>query len=367
MKLLFALMLPLIWLSSVYAQKDSYLFAGTYTARGSEGIYVYRFDPAIGALSLASVAKGLVNPSFLALSPDKQFLYAVEENDPGHVSAFRFDEKSGQLSKLNTQPSEGVWPCHIEVDASGKWCIAGNYGSGDLCVLPIQPDGSLGKAAQTIRHSGSSVNAERQEKPHVHSINIAPNNRDVFVADLGTDKIMAYRLDSVSGTLSTGTPPFVKTADGAGPRHFAFHPGGKFAYAVLELNATVTAYTYEAGSLTPVQTTSTLPADYTGSNSCADIHVSPDGKFLYSSNRGHNSLAVFAIDAKSGKLTPKGHQSVLGKTPRNFAIDPSGKFLLVANQESDNIQIFRRNRRTGSLTYTGQETKVSMPVCLKFR
>ncbi|MDX2285276.1 MAG: lactonase family protein [Bacteroidia bacterium] len=349
------------------AAQQRYLFVGTYTARGSEGIYVYRFDPATGALAQVSAAGGIENPSFLALAPGGKHLYAVEENDPGHVAAFRFDEAAGTLVRIGRQPAEGVWPCHLAVDAGGRWCIAGNYGSGSLAVLPILPDGSLGPAVQTIRHSGSGPNAERQEGPHVHSVNFSPDGRQIFVADLGTDELRVYQFDAASGRLTPGDPPAVRTAPGGGPRHFAFHPGGSFAYAVLELTSQVAAFRYENGTLSPIQTERMLPAGFSGPNTCADLHVSPDGRFLYGSNRGHNSIAVFAIHPRTGRLTPKGHQPTLGSTPRNFAIDPTGRYLLAANQESGDIQVFRRNPRSGKLTPAGQSAKVSMPVCLLFR
>lgn len=345
---------------------DLYLFIGTYTTKTSEGIYVYRFNTKTGDFVPVSIAKGIKNPSFVALSPDQRFLYSVAEMSGGAVSAFSFDKQSGNLTLLNTQSSGGNGPCHVAVDKTGKWVIVGNYGGGSLSILPVQADGSLGQATQTFQHEGKSVNTERQEKPHVHSINIASNNKDVFVPDLGTDKIMTYVLDPKSGKLSAGNPPFTATTPGAGPRHFTFHPNGKFAYVIQELNATVTGFNYnKKGKLEAIQTVKTLPDDYKGRNWCADIHISPDGKFLYGSNRSHESLVIFSIDPKTGQLTLVGHQSVNGKTPRNFMIDPTGKWVLVANQDSDNVVIFSRDINTGKLTPTGKEIKVSMPVCLK--
>lgn len=349
------------------AQKDPYLFVGTYSERGSEGIYVYRFDTKTGAMTPVSVASALKSPSFLALSPDKNKLYAVAENDSGSVGAFQFNAQTGKLQFLNAQSSRGVWPCHVAVDATGKWCMVGNYGSGNVAVLPVKADGSLAPAHQTLQHEGKSANAERQEKAHVHSINIAANNRDVFVADLGTDKIMAYTLDATSGKLQSGNPPFALMKPGGGPRHFAFHPKKAFAYGVLELSCEVQAFRYEKGKLTDIQRIGTLPADFKGANTCADIHVSPDGKFLYVSNRGHHSLAIFKINQLDGTLKLVGHQSVMGETPRNFALSPDGKFVLVANQNTDTIQLFRRNKHKGTLRHLGEAAKVSMPVCLIFR
>ncbi|MCY7352504.1 MAG: lactonase family protein [Cytophagaceae bacterium] len=362
--------LSLLLAGSALAQKsrktnDYYLLVGTYTTGKSEGIYVYKFNNKTGQFSAVSTATGLKNPSFLTVSPDQKFVYSVGETDGGgSVHAFSFDKKTGNLAKLNTQSSQGAGPCYVTVDKTGKWVMVGNYGGGSLTVLPVEKDGSLGKPTQNIKHEGSSVNAQRQAAPHVHSVNISANNRDVFVPDLGVDQVVGYRLDDQTGQLTPGTPTNV--TKGSGPRHFAFHPNGKFAYVIQELSGTVTAFDYRDGSLTALQTLPTLPGDYKGGNSCADIHVSPDGKFLYGSNRGHDSIVIYAIDKKTGKLTLAGHQSVLGKTPRNFAIDPSGAFVLAANQASDNITIFRRNAKTGLLQPTGQEIKVPNPVCLKF-
>ena len=355
----------LLCLTSIFTfGQDLLLFVGTYTTKTSEGIYGYRFNPKTGDFAPVSIAKGIKNPSFLAISLNQRFLYAVEGRGE-LVRAFSIDKSLGNLTLLNAQPSGGSNPVHLEVDKTNKWLIVGNYGSGNLSVLPINADGSLGKATQTIQHEGKSINPERQDKPYVHSINIAPNNQDVFVPDLGMDKIMAYKLNAQTGQLSAGNPPFV-AAPGAGPRHFTFHPSGKFAYVIQELNATITGFDYKNGQLTAIQTVKTLPNDYAGPKSCADIHISPDGKFLYGSNRGHESLVIFSINPKTGQLTLVGHQNVLGKIPRNFAIDPTGNFVLVANQDTDNVVIFKRDKKTGKLTATGQEMKVSMPVCLKF-
>lgn len=347
--------------------QERYLFVGTYTDKGSEGIYVYRFNEQTGALTPASVKGGIQNPSFLALSPDGLNLYAVSEVDPGGVNAYRFNPATGELTDLNSQPSNGVWPCYIAVDRYGRSCIVGNYGSGTVCVLPILNDGALGDPTQTIQHEGKGTNPERQEKAHVHSVNIAANNRDVFVNDLGMDKIMAYTLDNRQHRLLPAQPPFIKMKDGSGPRHFAYHPNGKFAYAILELDCTVAAFQYQNGALKQMQTISTLPADFTDKNTCADLHVSPDGKFLYGSNRGHNSIVIYKINPANGKLTLVGFQSTMGSTPRNFTIDPTGKFLLAANQDTGDIQVFSRNEKTGELTYLAEGAKVSKPVCLLFR
>lgn len=356
--------LNLLSISSMSQNTDFYLFVGTYTTKTSEGIYTYRFNTQTGEATPITVAKGIKNPSFQAISPDHRFLYSVTEMNGGAVSAFSIDKNSGNLTLLNTQSAGGNGPCHVDVDKTGKWVLVGNYGGGSLSILPVQTDGSLGIATQTIQHEGNSINTKRQEKPHVHSINIAPNNRDIFVPDLGTDKIMTYTLDKKSGQLSAGNPPFWSATPGAGPRHFTFHPNGKWAYVIQELDATITGFDYKKGKLEAFQTVKTLPDDYIGLKWCADIHISPDGKFLYGSNRAHESLVIFSINPKTGQLTFVGHQDVLGKTPRNFMIDPTGKWVLVANQDSDNVVIFSRDLKTGKLTPTGQEIKISMPVCL---
>ncbi len=354
-------------ISTITLGQNPYLFVGTYTTRGSEGIYTFRFDTEKGTLTPAGEAKKLENPSFLAISPNRQFVYAVEETANGKVSALRFEENTGQLSLLNSQVVNGDYPCHITIDKTGKWVIVGNYGSGNFSIFPVQADGSLGKATQTIQHAGKSINTARQEAPHVHSINIGKNNKNIFVVDLGTDKIMSYQLDGKTGKITVGNPPFTEVKAGAGPRHFAFHPKKNWAYSILELNSTIAAFSYKNSKLIDLQTISTLPDDYKGENSCADIHISADGKFLYGSNRGHNSISVYSIHQKTGKLTFIQNQPTEGKAPRNFAIDPSGKFLLAANQNSDTIAVFKIDAKTGKLTYQNVEAKVSMPVCLKFK
>ena len=345
---------------------DFHLLVGTYTSGKSEGIYVYKFNALTGEFTAESIAKNVKNPSFLAVSPNEKFVYSAGEIDKnGAVYAFSFDKKLGNLTQLSTQSSNGNYPCHVAIDKTGKWVIAGNYGAGSLTVLPVETNGGLGKPTQTIQHEGKGKNAERQEAPHVHSINIAPNNVDVFVADLGIDKLVSYSLDAKTGILSKGNPPFTKLEDGTGPRHFIMHPNGKFAYVIQELSSQITTFNYKKGSLTAIQSISTLPADYKGANSCADIHISSDGKFLYGSNRIHDSIVIYSIDQKTGKLTYITNESTKGKKPRNFMIDPTGNYVLVANQETDNIVIFKRDAKKGTLTPTGQEISVPNPVCLK--
>ena len=343
---------------------EYYLLVGTYTNGKSEGIYVYKFNSSSGEFSPVSKIWS-ANPSFLTVSPDTRFVYSVNENQPGGVSSFSFDKSTGNLRELNKQPSGGDHPCYITTDKTGRWVITGNYSGGNLSVLPVNNDGSLEKPVQTINHEGSSVNTGRQEKPHVHATVFSPDGKYLFVPDLGIDKVMVYKFNSKKGKLSAHSSPFAAATPGSGPRHFDFHPSGKYAYLMEELSGNVTAYSYKKGKLTFIQKISALPANYKGSAGSADIHVSPDGKFLYSSERGEaNTIAIFSIDEKSGKLTAMGHRSTEGRTPRNFNFDPSGNFLLVANQNSGEIVIFRRN--AGLLEDTGKRIKAPSPVCIKW-
>lgn len=353
--------------SLVYGQDSYYLYMGTYTRKTSEGIYVFEFNATSGDLKLISIAKDIVNPSFLAISADQRFLFSLGGSKGDSVHSFGIDKSSRHLTLLSSQSlGSSYGACYLQADQTGSWLIVGNYGSGSVTVLPIQPNGMLGPVSQTIQHEGSSVDPERQQKPFVHSVNIAPNNIDVFVPDLGTDKIMSYTLDHKAGQLTSSPTPFATVTPGSGPRHFTFHPTGKFAYVINEMGATITAFNYKEGTLQSFQTVKNLPDDYAGRKWAADIHISPDGKFLYGSNRAHESLVIYKIHAETGSLTLVGHQDVQGKTPRNFAIDPTGNFLLVANQDSDNIVVFKRNLDTGELTFTGKEITISQPVCLKF-
>jgi 6-phosphogluconolactonase len=300
-------------------------------------------------------------------------VYAVSEvadagNKPtGAVSAFAVEPKSGKLKFLNQQSSQGAGPCHLVVDSTGKNVLVANYGGGSCAVLPVSSDGKLGEASAAIQHEGKSVNPGRQEGPHAHSINLDPANHCAFVADLGLDKVLVYRFDAAKGTLAANDPPAAAVAPGAGPRHFAFHPSGKFAYVINEMANTVTAFAYDAsrGALTEIQSISTLPEGYKETSYTAEVVVHPTGKFLYGSNRGHDSLAIFAIDATTGKLTVRGHQSTGGKTPRNFVIDASGKWLLAENQESGTIVVLQVDPQTGGLTPSGHKLEVPSPVCVR--
>lgn len=366
----------LFLVSFAFAQKNSedhYLLVGTYTSGKSEGVYVYKFNSQNGDFSYVSTAKNVSNPSYLVVSPDEKHVFAVNENhnneqNGGEITSFSFDKKTGQLTQLNKQPSAGNDPCYISVDKSGKFVIAGNYSSGTASVLPVKKDGSLDAPVSVVQHEGSGVNSERQEGPHVHCTVLSKDNNYVFITDLGIDKIMIYSFDSKKGKLSPAPTPYIETEPGTGPRHFEFHPNNKFAYLLEELSGGISVYAYKGkGQLDLLQNISALPPDYIGPVGSADIHVSTDGKFLYASNRGEsNTIAIFSINQQNGELTLVGHQSTMGKTPRNFNFDPSGNFLLAANQNSDNIVIFKRDKATGLLTDTGKRIEVGKPVCIKW-
>jgi 6-phosphogluconolactonase len=313
------------------------------------------------------------NPSFLAFHPSLRYLYAVNETSTYHgepggsLSAFAIDAQDGHLNYLNRQPVRGAAPCHLSVDQTGRFVLVANYTSGSLSVLPIAEDGRVGEVTQVIQHVGSSAHPTRQTEPHAHSITLDRHNRYAFAADLGLDKVMVYRLDLSAGKLVPHHKPWVQTHLGAGPRHFDIHPDRQHAYVINEIDSTLTAFAYDeaGGTLKEIQTISTLPSEFTGDNTGADVHVALSGQFLYSSNRGHDSIAIFEIDRRSGKLTSIGHESTRGRTPRSFALDPSGEILLAANQGTDTIVTFHVDQRTGKLTPTGYVTEVPMPVCIK--
>jgi 6-phosphogluconolactonase len=351
-----------------------WVFIGTYTGPKSKGIYRFALDPATGELTGGELAAEAVNPSFLGIHPSHRFLYTVNEvgefggKPGGGVSAFALDTATGKLTPLNSQSTGGENACHLVVDRAGKHVLLANYGGGNASVLSIGPDGRLGSASAFVQHKGSSVNKERQEAAHAHSINLDPGNHFAVVADLGLDQVKVYKYDSDKGTLTPADPPFVATAPGAGPRHFAFHPSAPFAYVINELNSTVLPLAFDAakGTFKPLHPVTTLPATFKSENTTAEVQVHPSGRFLYGSNRGHNSIAVFAIDPKTGALTPAGNQGQGIKTPRNFGIDPTGTFLIVANQDSDSLVVFRIDPKTGALAPVGHKVEVGSPVCVKF-
>jgi len=358
---------------STTSKEAATVFVGTYTdheGSQSKGIYVYRMDSSSGELTFEREVKGALNPSYLVLHPQRGYLYAVNEvqsfagEETGGVSAFSIDSISREVNLLNARSSRGKDPCYISLDQTGRFVLVANYTGGNAAMLPIHADGRLGAATDVVQHSGSSVDPERQTAPYVHSILPDPTNRFAIVADLGADKLVVYAMDLEIGRLQKHTE--VKTQPGAGPRHAVFHPNGQYAYVINELNSTLAVYRYrsDAGSLEDLQTISTLPEGYKDRNLCADLHIC--GKYLYASNRGHDSIACFFVDEHTGLLTYQNHTLTGGSEPRNFAIDPSGSFLLAANQKTHNIVTFRIDPTSGRLTNTGHEAKVSMPVCLKF-
>jgi len=379
---LLVLAAPVLLLPSVRAQEKSeaprkYLtYIGTYTTKTqSKGIYAYRFDGATGKLSAMGVAAESADPSFLAVHPGGKYLYAVNEignfngEKSGAVSAYAIDRKTGKLTLLNQVASRGAGPCHISLDKTGKYVLVANYDSGTVAVFPVQGDGQLGKYTAFEKHIGSGVNKERQEGPHAHWIATSPDNRFLLTADLGIDRILISKFHLADGAFTRNKPNSgVKLKSGAGPRHAAFHPGGKFFYVTSELDSTVTAYSYDAkgGALHELQVISTLPKDFSGENDAAEIAVHPSGKFLYVSNRGRDSIAVFAMDPLKGKLTPVADIATQGKTPRNFAIDPTGRYLLAANQNSNSVVVFKIDLITGGLILTNQAVEVAAPVCITF-
>ncbi len=360
--------------SGIVAGDELTVYFGTYTGGTSRGIYQSKLDLATGALTLPELAAETENPSFLAIHPSKQFLYAVGEvsqlggKPTGSVSAFSIHPDTGKLSLLNQQASGGAGPCHLVVDGAGKNVLVANYNGGSVAALPIRADGKLGEATSTIQHKGSSLNPQRQKEPHAHSINLDPAGRFAVAADLGLDKVLIYRFDPVKGSLEPNAPPSAAVKPGSGPRHFAFHPKGGHAYVINELNCTVTAFSFDAqkGALEEMQTHTTLPEPWKEGYSTAEVQIHPSGKFLYGSNRGHHSIAVFSIDGTTGKLTLVENEPTQGKTPRNFGIDPTGRYLLAANQDSDTVVVFRIDPATGRLDAAGHTAAVPKPVCVKF-
>jgi 6-phosphogluconolactonase len=354
---------------------ESLVYFGTYTSTNSRGIYLSQFNPATGRLTAPKLAAETKNPTFLVVSADGHFLYAGSEmtNDHGRltgaVSAYALDNKTGRLTFLNQQNSGGDGsPCHLSLDATDKCLLVANYDTGSLAALPVQADGQLGAATTMIQHAGSSVNPSRQAGPHAHSISPSPDNRFALNCDLGLDQVFVYRLDAENARLTPNDPPFATVQPGSGPRHLVFSKDGNFVYVINEMSNTISAFHYDAenGKMTGAQTISTLPDDFSGANTGAEIALHPSGKFLYASNRGHNSIALFDVDQKSGKLTPVAHQSTLGRMPRFFAIDPSGRWLFAENQASGSVVIFAIDPATGKLKPTGQMLSIGAPVCAVF-
>jgi 6-phosphogluconolactonase len=350
-----------------------WVYVGTYTWRESKGIHLLELDRTSGELKYLGLAVETASPSFVVHHPTRPLVFAVGEisefagKKSGAVSAFSRDPATGKLTLINQQPTGGPGPCHVAIDRSGRWVLVANYSGGSVACLPVQEQGDLGPATSFHQHLGSGTDPKRQSGPHAHAITLDPKNHFALVPDLGLDKLMIYRFDADLGQLEANSPAFAALPPGAGPRHVAFHTTGQFVYAISEMASTITAFAYDStkGVLTPIDTVSTLPGDFKGDNTTAEIAVHPSGRFLYGSNRGHNSIAAFAIDHASGKLSPLGWQSTEGKTPRNFVISPGGRFLLAANQDSGTVVVLRIDPQTGRLEPTGHKVDVPLPVCLE--
>ena len=353
------------------------VYLGTSTggkSATSKGIYRARLDMNSGALSAPELVAETNSPGFLAIHPNRRFLYAANESvlvsgeRIGAASSFKIDPATGDLQLINSQAAHGKGPCHITIDSTGQAALVANYSSGNVVALPIKPDGSLGEVSANVQHAGSSANPRRQEGPHAHSIYPDPTNRFALSCDLGTDQVLVYRLDPQQATITPNDPPFATVAAGSGPRHLAFHPSGKFAYVLTELLNTVIAFEWDPrrGVLSEIQTISTLPDGYAEKTYGSEIAVHPNGRFVYTANRGHDSLAVFAVDESTGKLTSRGQTPIGGTFPRHFAIDPTGKFLIAANQHSNDLTIFRIDAMSGSLTPINSPIPLGTPMCVRF-
>jgi 6-phosphogluconolactonase len=372
---LFVLVFTLPLTPLAEAADHKYLvYVGTYTESGSKGIYAYRFDAGTGEVNSLGLTAETEDPAFLAADVSGTFLYAANEinqfngEKSGAVSAFAIDQNAGKLTLLNRISSLGAMPAHVSLDKTGRYLLVANYGGGSVAAFPVQNDGRLGKASSFVQHAGSSVNHDRQTAPHPHEVVPTSDDRFVLVPDLGLDEVLIYRFDAAKGSLIPNDPPFAKADPGSGPRHLALHPNGRFAYVVNELQSTVSVFSYDtlAGSLHSLQTLTTLPKDFNGQNSTAEILTDAKGGFLYLSNRGNDSIAVFAIDSKNGTLSPVQNIPSGGRTPRNFAIDPTGLWLFVANQDSNNIALFRIDSHTGLLTRTQTVLQIAAPACVIF-
>lgn len=349
-------------------------YAGSYSDRGSKGIYVYAFNRAEGNFTeLQAVTEGK-SPNFLAIHPAKKYLYAVysegkEKIDQnGRVMSFNIDPSTGFLTKINEVSAEGRGPAHISVDPRGRFVYVSNYGEGNFAVFKVGADGSLGKTTAVVKHTGSSINTGRQAAPHVHSIIPSADGNFIYVSDLGTDKIMIYKVDGNTGAISEATTPFSSNTPGSGPRHFAIHPNGRFGFSAEELTSTISSYKIDqsTGAMSPLEGVSMLPADFERArSSAADIHLSPDGKFLYASNRGHESLVIYSVNASTGKLKLIGFENTRGKHPRNFCVDNKGEYIFIANRDTDNITVFKRDRKTGKLQFKGEGAKTPAVVCIQ--
>ena len=351
-----------------------YVGTANYTGQPSKNIYVFRFNARTGKLTSLGLAGQADNPSSLAVHPNQRFFYAgqaigdIKAQTGGAVSAFSIDPRTGKLTFLNKVPSHGAHPAYVSVDQTGKYLLVAIYFGGAVEAFPVNNDGRLGEATSVVRHTGSGPNPERQEAPHPHSVYLAPDNRFAVTGDLGADRVVVHRFDPASGSLTPNDPPYAEVKPGAGPRHLAFHPSAKFVYVLNELHSSISVFSYNAsgGVLHLVETVSMLPGYFKGENTGAEVAVSPSGRYLYASNRGHDSIAVFSVDTATGTLTPVEYVSTQGKAPRHFAIEPTGSYMIVANQDSDNLVVFRINPKSGRLSATGQVVKATAPVCVKF-
>lgn len=358
--------LTLIFLLSAamtFAQKTGskeILYVGTYTQKG-EGIYVYEFDRKDLSYKELQVLTSKNSPSFLEFHPNKKYLYSANEGD-NTVSSYAIDAASGKLTSMNSKPSLGKGPCHVSIDPKGRFLFISNYGSGQLGVYLLNKDGSIGVAADSIQDKGGP-----SQKPHMHSVIPSADGKYIYASDLGIDRIMVYSVHPETGKLTPAAVPYAEVKSGDGPRHFAIHPNGNFGYSACELASVVNSFQIvkNSGALVPMERVTMLPSDFTGKSYAADIHFSPDGKFLYASNRGDESLAMYEVDANTGKLTVAGHVSTHGKHPRNFLVDQNGEFVIVTNRDNDNAVFFTRNAKDGKLTYTGKEISIPTPVCVK--
>ncbi len=350
------------------------VYVGTYTRGESKGIYSFVLDTASGTLSSEGLAGEVENPSFLAIHPSNNYLYACGElskfkdQASGALTAFKIDAATGKLERLNDAIAGGTSTCHVNISRNGRYAVVANYGTGSCAAFAIGPDGRLGERTAFFQHQGSSVDAGRQKGPHAHSVNFDRQNRHVIVADLGLDQVLVYKFDPNTGAMSPNDPPFAKVKPGSGPRHFSFHPSGKYAYVINEMACTVTGFRWDArkGTLEEIETVPTLPVPVQKSYSTAEVVAHPSGRFLYGSNRGHNTIAVFQIDQNTGKLTTVEHKSTKGEIPRNFAIDPTGQFLIAANQNSSTIVNFRINPASGALEQVGEPHAAPFPVCVRY-
>jgi 6-phosphogluconolactonase len=348
------------------AAADLTVYFGTHTAGPGKGFSVSHFSTTTGALSRPEFELETPAPAYFVIAPGGRRLYAC--NSTGFVSAYSIDPATAHLKPINQKPSGGGDPSYISFDQTGHYVFVANYDGGNIAVWALNPDGSLGERTAFVQHTGSSVNPQRQSHAYAHSIRVDPSNRFVLVADLGLDRLFVYKFDVKDGSLAANDPPFAKAAPGSGPRHVVFHPNGRWVYLITEMGSTIMLFDWDAtrGALSEVQTVSTLPKDFQGASTCAEVQVDPSGRFVYASNRGRDSIAVFSVDQKTGRLTPIQDVPSGGRTPRNFDLDPSAQWLLVTNHGSNNAMVFRIDQQTGKLTPTGQPVDVPYPFCPRF-